>query len=202
VIERYGHVPLPPYISRGDQPADTARYQTVYSREQGSVAAPTAGLHFTERLLAALQAKGVRRVDVLLHVGAGTFKPVSVDDPAAHVMHREWYQVSQAAADALQETRARGGRVWGVGTTTVRTLESCYRDGMYVAEEGETEIFIRPPRALRAVDRMITNFHLPKSTLVMLVAAMAGYELTMAAYRAAVAREYRFYSYGDAMAIL
>lgn len=201
-IERFGHVPLPPYIERPDTPTDAERYQTVYSRERGSVAAPTAGLHFTPELLDAIEAKGARRVDVLLHVGAGTFKPVEVDDPARHVMHEEWFSVGAAAAERLNATRDGGGKVWAVGTTSVRTLESVYRDGRYHAAEGETRIFIRPPHAPRAVDRIVTNFHLPKSTLLMLVAAFAGYELTMHAYETAVREQYRFYSYGDAMLIL
>lgn len=203
-IATWGHVPLPPYIDRPDTPADAARYQTVYAdpSQAGSVAAPTAGLHFTEALLARIAARGVRRVDVVLHVGAGTFRPVTADDPAQHVLHREWYQVSTEAARALDATRAAGGRVWAIGTTTVRTLESCWRDGGYHAGEGDTRLFIRPPYEVRAFDRLVTNFHLPKSTLVMLVAAVAGYELTMRAYRTAVAERYRFYSYGDAMAVL
>ena len=202
-IERCGHMPLPPYIDRPDEPADRERYQTVYARESGSVAAPTAGLHFTEELLAALDANGVRRAEVLLHVGAGTFKPVEVDDPAEHVMHEEWYSVSHEAADTVNAARAAGGRVWAVGTTAVRTLESAAEpDGTLAAGSGETRIFIRPPYAFRAVDRLITNFHLPRSTLIMLVAAFAGYDLTMRAYREAIAERYRFYSYGDAMAIL
>jgi len=203
-IDAHGHVPLPPYIARPDTSADVARYQTVYrdERQAGSVAAPTAGLHFTDALLARIAARGVQRVDVLLHVGAGTFRPVTVDDPSQHVLHREWYRVTPEAAAALDATRARGGRVWAVGTTSVRTLESCWRDGRYCAEEGDTSLFVRPPYTPRAVDRVITNFHLPKSTLIMLVAAIAGYDLTMRAYRTAVEARYRFYSYGDAMAIL
>ena len=202
-IERFGHVPLPPYIDRPDAPPDAERYQTVYARERGSVAAPTAGLHLTSGLLDALAAKGVRRVDVVLHVGAGTFKPVEVEDPAQHVMHEEWYAVSAPAAAAINAARAAGGRVWAVGTTAVRTLESTAgADGAIAPGEGETRIFIRPPYAFRAVDRLVTNFHLPRSTLIMLVAAFAGYELTMRAYREAIAAGYRFYSYGDAMVIL
>ncbi|HEY5220362.1 MAG TPA: tRNA preQ1(34) S-adenosylmethionine ribosyltransferase-isomerase QueA [Gemmatimonadaceae bacterium] len=199
-IERHGHVPLPPYIERPDATADGDRYQTVYARDRGSVAAPTAGLHFTPRLLDALARRGVRRADVLLHVGAGTFKPVEVEDPAEHVMHEEWYSVSNDAATTVNATRARGGKVWAVGTTTVRTLETvAHADGTIAPGAGETRIFIRPPTALRAVDHLITNFHLPRSTLLMLVAAFAGYDLTMRAYREAVAEQYRFYSYGDAM---
>jgi S-adenosylmethionine:tRNA ribosyltransferase-isomerase len=202
-IERHGHVPLPPYIERPDQPADAERYQTVYARERGSVAAPTAGLHFTDDLLHRLAERGVRRADVVLHVGAGTFKPVEVDDPVAHVMHEEWYSVPPATAELVNDTRRSGGHVWAVGTTAVRTLESAVReDGAVVAGEGETRIFIRPPYRFQTVDRLITNFHLPRSTLIMLVAAFAGYDLTMWAYREAIDAGYRFYSYGDAMAII
>jgi len=202
-IERFGHVPLPPYISRGDSEADAERYQTVYARESGSVAAPTAGLHFTPGLLDSLAAGRVTRVDLLLHVGAGTFKPVETDDPANHVMHEEWFRLDERAASALNATRARGGSIWAVGTTSVRTLESVVsRDGSFAPQSGETRIFIRPPYEFRAVDKLITNFHLPRSTLIMLVAAFAGYDLTMRAYRTALEEGYRFYSYGDAMAIL
>jgi S-adenosylmethionine:tRNA ribosyltransferase-isomerase len=202
-VERHGHVPLPPYIQRADTAADAERYQTVYARESGSVAAPTAGLHFTPEVLGRVAARGVRRADVLLHVGAGTFKPLDVDDPAEHVMHEEWYEVSPESAALANATRAAGGRVWAVGTTSVRTLESaadaggCVRPG-----SGDTALFIRPPYRFRAVDALVTNFHLPKSTLVMLVAALAGYELTMHAYAEAVRERYRFYSYGDAMAVV
>jgi len=202
-IERYGHVPLPPYIERPDAAADADRYQTVFARESGSVAAPTAGLHFTQDLLRTLEARGVARAEILLHVGAGTFKPVEVDDPSQHVMHEEWYSVSGDAARTINERRAAGGRVWAVGTTSVRTLESASNDdGTVRAGEGETRIFIRPPYQFRAVNRIVTNFHLPRSTLMMLVAAFAGYELTMRAYRVAIEEGYRFYSYGDAMVIL
>ena len=202
-IERFGHVPLPPYIARSDAAADVDRYQTVYAREPGSVAAPTAGLHFTPQLLAALESRGVRRVDVLLHVGAGTFKPVEVDDPSNHVMHEEWFELGEAAARSLNETRRAGGKIWAVGTTSVRTLESAVRDdGTFAAATGETRIFIRPPYRFRGVDKLLTNFHLPRSTLIMLVAAFAGYDLTMRAYRAALESDYRFYSYGDAMVVL
>ena len=202
-IARHGHVPLPPYIARSDEAADATRYQTVFAREEGSVAAPTAGLHFTDDTLDTLTAKGVHRADVLLHVGAGTFKPVEVADPAEHVMHEEWYQVREQAADTINSVRARGGQVWAVGTTSARTLESATDEsGIVHAGEGETRLFIRPGYRFRAVDKLITNFHLPRSTLLMLVAAFAGYELTMHAYRTAVADGYRFYSYGDAMAML
>jgi len=202
-IERYGHVPLPPYIERPDASDDAERYQTVFAREKGSVAAPTAGLHFTPELLARLAQRGTATAEILLHVGAGTFKPVEVDDPSAHVMHEEWYRVSAEAAQTINDRRAGGGRAWAVGTTTVRTLETMTTgDGRVRSGEGETRIFIRPGHRFRAVDRVITNFHLPRSTLIMLVAAFAGYELTMRAYREAVAERYRFYSYGDAMAII
>jgi S-adenosylmethionine:tRNA ribosyltransferase-isomerase len=202
-IERHGHVPLPPYIERPDAGEDAERYQTVFARESGSVAAPTAGLHFTPELLAAIEARGIARAEVLLHVGAGTFKPVEVEDPAAHVMHEEWYSISSDAARTIGDRRAAGGRVCAVGTTSVRSLESAAgEDGLVRAGEGETRIFIRPPYRFRAVDALVTNFHLPRSTLIMLVAAFAGYELTMRAYREAVAERYRFYSYGDAMVIV
>ena len=202
-IEQYGHVPLPPYIERADRPDDVERYQTVFAREVGSVAAPTAGLHFTPELLERIAKRGVARAEVLLHVGAGTFKPIEVEDPANHIMHSEWYSVSEETARVVNERRAAGGRVWAVGTTSVRTLESVADDrGRIHAASGDTTIFIRPPATLRAVDCMITNFHLPRSTLIMLVAAAAGYELTMRAYHEAIDAGYRFYSYGDAMAIL
>jgi S-adenosylmethionine:tRNA ribosyltransferase-isomerase len=202
-IEAHGHIPLPPYIERADDAADLERYQTVYAREPGSVAAPTAGLHFTPELLAALDARGVRRGEVVLHVGAGTFKPVETDDPADHVMHEERYVVPDATAQAVVETRAAGGRVWAVGTTSVRTLESAAETGRTVrGGAGETRIFLRPPARPQVVDALVTNFHLPRSTLIMLVAAFAGYDLTMRAYREAIAERYRFYSYGDAMAIV
>lgn len=201
-IERHGHVPLPPYIHRADMAGDADRYQTVYARESGSVAAPTAGLHFTPELLNTLRDRRVERIDLLLHVGAGTFKPVEADDPAQHVMHSEHYQVTEEAAKAFNEVRARGGKIWSVGTTSTRTLETvASADGRVRAASGETDLFITPGYRFRAVDRLITNFHLPRSTLLMLVAAFAGYELTMEAYRVALANGYRFYSYGDAMLI-
>jgi S-adenosylmethionine:tRNA ribosyltransferase-isomerase len=202
-IRKYGHVPLPPYITRADQASDEERYQTVYANESGSVAAPTAGLHFTPDLLDRLAAKGVRRADVVLHVGAGTFKPVDVEHPADHVMHEESFTLPAGTADLLNGTRRSGGKIWAVGTTSVRTLESAIDDdGVFRGKSAETRIFIRPPYEFRAVDRLITNFHLPRSTLIMLVAAFAGYDLTMRAYQEAVAERYRLYSYGDAMAIV
>lgn len=202
-IEQHGHVPLPPYISRSDDTADVARYQTVYAEQAGSVAAPTAGLHFTPDLLAKLKARGVSRADVLLHVGAGTFRPVQDEDPALHVMHEEWCEVTPDAAKEMNAVRERGGKLWAVGTTSVRTLETVTdANGQVQPMQRDTSIFLRPPYAFRGVDHLITNFHLPKSTLIMLVAAFAGYELTMEAYRVAVAEGYRFYSYGDAMAVI
>ena len=202
-ISAHGHIPLPPYIARADTATDAERYQTVYSREEGSVAAPTAGLHFTPDLLETLRAQGVGRAEVLLHVGAGTFKPVEADDPAEHQMHEEWFRVSEETADSLNATRARGGRICAVGTTALRTLESVLAaDGRFRAATGETSIFLRPPQRPRAADVLLTNFHLPRSTLLMLVAAVAGYPLTMHAYEVAVREGYRFYSYGDAMLIV
>ena len=203
LIERHGHVPLPPYIARADAPDDAERYQTVYAHESGSVAAPTAGLHFTPLLLETLVRRGVRRAEIILHVGAGTFKPVEVDDPAEHVMHEERYVIPHEAAATIEAARRAGGAVWAVGTTTVRTLESAVdANGEIGAGSGETRIFIRPPYQFRAVDHLITNFHLPRSTLIMLVAAFAGYDLTMRAYHEAIANRYRFYSYGDAMVVI
>lgn len=203
ILERYGHVPLPPYIDRPDTKSDEDRYQTVYAREPGSVAAPTAGLHFTPEMLDALSAKGVQRADVLLHVGAGTFKPVETEDPAAHAMHVEQFTISPETATRLNVTRAAGAHVWAVGTTTLRVLEAVVdENGRFRPESGRTDIFIRPPHVVRGADRLITNFHLPRSTLLMLVAAFAGYDLMRAAYAEAVDRGYRFYSYGDAMCVV
>lgn len=202
VLERHGHIPLPPYITREDRPDDGERYQTVYAREAGSVAAPTAGLHFTDELLASLAARGVQLADVLLHVGAGTFKPVEVEDVAEHRLHAEWNRLDDETAARLNAARARGAKLWAVGTTSVRTLESRTTvEGELVAGAGETSIFIHPPYTFRAVDHLVTNFHLPRSSLLMLVAAFAGYEFIMDAYRTAVRMGYRFYSYGDAMVI-
>jgi S-adenosylmethionine:tRNA ribosyltransferase-isomerase len=202
-LERWGEVPLPPYVERAATAEDRERYQTVYARERGSVAAPTAGLHFTPELLSKLDEKGVRIVRLVLHVGVGTFRPVEVEDPTQHPMHSERYHVPADAAAAINEVRAAGGSVWAVGTTVVRTLETVADEaGVVHAGEGETSIFIRPPYRFRAVDRLVTNFHLPRSTLLMLVSAFAGHELTMRAYREAVEREYRFFSYGDATAFI
>ena len=202
-LDRYGQVPLPPYVERGATEADRERYQTVYARERGSVAAPTAGLHFTPEMIAAFEARGVRIVRLVLHVGVGTFRPVEAEDPAEHRMHSEWYSVSAESAAAVNDTRAAGGAVWAVGTTVVRTLESvATEDGLVHAGEGWTDIFIRPPYRFRAVDCLVTNFHLPRSTLLMLVSAFGGYDLVMNAYREAVEGGYRFFSYGDAMLLL
>ena len=202
-LERHGHMPLPPYLGREDEPLDRDRYQTVYARTPGSVAAPTAGLHFTPELLAALQERGVVRAEVTLHVGVGTFRPVEVEDPAEHELHHEWYDVTREAAEAVNRARAAGGRVWAVGTTAVRTLEAVAEgDGTVRAGRGSTDLFIRPPYHFRAVDCLLTNFHLPRSTLLMLVAAFGGYARVMQAYQEAVAGGYRFYSYGDAMAVV
>ncbi len=197
-----GHVPLPPYIRRADDADDERRYQTVYARAPGAVAAPTAGLHFDRALLDRLAGRGIESAFVTLHVGAGTFQPVRVDDPARHQMHAEQVHVPARLGARIAATRARGGRVVAVGTTTVRSLESAYRDGAVQAFDGDTELFLYPGRPIRAIDALITNFHLPESTLLMLVCAFAGTAETLAAYRHAVAAGYRFYSYGDAMLIL
>ncbi|WP_282286321.1 tRNA preQ1(34) S-adenosylmethionine ribosyltransferase-isomerase QueA [Pseudomonas sp. PS02302] len=201
LLERVGHMPLPPYIDRPDEAEDRERYQTVYARNAGAVAAPTAGLHFDEPLLEAIRAKGVATAFVTLHVGAGTFQPVRVERIEDHHMHREWLQVDPAVVDAVVACRARGGRVIAVGTTSVRSLESAARDGELQAFAGETDIFLYPGRPFHVVDALVTNFHLPESTLLMLVSAFAGYRQTMAAYATAVAEGYRFFSYGDAMFI-
>jgi S-adenosylmethionine:tRNA ribosyltransferase-isomerase len=205
-VARYGRVPLPPYIERPVEPADAERYQTVYARTDGSVAAPTAGLHFTPALLDALRQRGVVMATVVLHVGVGTFRPVEVEDPAQHLMHAEWYEVTGEEARKMNEARAAGGRLWAVGTTVARTLETVADRGVRPAAvragTGWTSLYIRPGYRFAAVDCLITNFHLPRSTLIMLVSAFAGHERTMGAYREAVERGYRFYSYGDAMAIL
>jgi len=201
LLERVGHMPLPPYIDRPDEAEDRERYQTVYARNAGAVAAPTAGLHFDEPLLEAIRAKGVATAFVTLHVGAGTFQPVRVERIEDHHMHREWLQVDQSVVDAVAACRARGGRVIAVGTTSVRSLESAARDGELKAFAGETDIFLYPGRPFHVVDALVTNFHLPESTLLMLVSAFAGYRETMAAYATAVAEGYRFFSYGDAMFI-
>ncbi|TDQ40917.1 S-adenosylmethionine:tRNA ribosyltransferase-isomerase [Tepidicella xavieri] len=196
LMAAHGHVPLPPYIEHADTEEDERRYQTVFAKNPGAVAAPTAALHFDEGVLAALDARGVQRASVTLHVGAGTFQPCKTENIAEHVMHSEWYQVPEATQQAIAATRARGGRIVAVGTTTVRTLESWARTGQAT---GDTDIFITPGFDFRVVDLLITNFHLPKSTLMMLVSAFAGYEPIMALYRHAIEQRYRFFSYGDAM---
>ena len=203
IIARTGRLPLPPYITRDATPEDVERYQTVYAEREGSVAAPTAGLHFTPELLELLRSNGVRIAFLDLEVGPGTFKPVEVEALARHVMHPERFVIPDATAGAIAEARARGGAVWAVGTTVVRALESAARpDGTVQDGPGETRLMIVPGYEFKVIDRLITNFHLPRSTLLMLVAAFAGYETTMAAYARAVRLRYRFYSYGDAMVVL
>jgi S-adenosylmethionine:tRNA ribosyltransferase-isomerase len=199
LLEAHGHVPLPPYIAHADDADDARRYQTVFAKEPGAVAAPTAALHFDEALLARLAGRGIERAHVTLHVGAGTFQPVRVDTLAEHKMHSEWFEVPQSTVDAVAACRARGGRVVTVGTTTLRALESAARGGALQAGARETDIFITPGFQFRVVDRLVTNFHLPKSTLMMLVSAFAGHDKIMALYRHAIAARYRFFSYGDAM---
>ena len=203
LLDRVGHMPLPPYIDRPDDASDRERYQTVYSDKDkaGAVAAPTAGLHFDEALLAAIREKGVGTAFVTLHVGAGTFQPVRVERIEDHHMHSEWLEVTQDVVDAVAACRARGGRVIAVGTTSVRSLETAAQSGELKAFSGDTSIFIYPGRPFHVVDALVTNFHLPESTLLMLVSAFAGYRATMAAYAAAVEHGYRFFSYGDAMFI-
>jgi S-adenosylmethionine:tRNA ribosyltransferase-isomerase len=199
LLAEFGHMPLPPYIRKGhDQPPDRERYQTVYAHTVGAVAAPTAGLHFTERVFDQLAKRGIDRTFVTLHVGLGTFQPLQSDDPELHVMHSEWCELPQATATKLAECRSRGGRIVAVGTTAVRTLESAR--GLPL--RGETNLFIRPPYQFHFVDAMITNFHLPRTSLLWLVGAFAGEELLRRAYETAIAERYRFYSYGDAMLIL
>ena len=198
-LEQAGRLPLPPYITRDVDNADKQRYQTVFAKQAGAVAAPTAGLHFDEPLLARLRERGVQFGHVTLHVGAGTFQPVRVDDLAEHKMHSERVWVSQALVDQVQATRAAGGRVIGVGTTVVRALESATTDGVLAAWQGETRIFITPGYRITSVDAMVTNFHLPESTLLMMISAFAGRRRVFAAYDHAIAQRYRFFSYGDAM---
>ena len=202
LLARLGRMPLPPYIARAAGDDDDTRYQTVYARKPGAVAAPTAGLHFDQPLLDALRAHGVDFGYVTLHVGAGTFQPVRKDRLEEHVMHREWLNVGAELIEKMRRARARGGRVIAVGTTVVRALESALRDGVVEPFAGETQIFIFPGYRISSIDALITNFHLPESTLLMLVSAYAGRELILAAYRHAVAQRYRFFSYGDAMLIL
>jgi S-adenosylmethionine:tRNA ribosyltransferase-isomerase len=200
-FERFGQMPLPPYIRREPEAADSTRYQSVFARRQGAVAAPTASLHFDEELLARLVERGVQTAFVTLHVGAGTFQPVRTDAVGAHVMHAEFVEVSEGACAAVAAARARGGRVIAVGTTVVRALESASGSGSLVPYVGDSSLFIVPGFRFRSVDAMVTNFHLPESTLLMLVSAFAGRDAVLAAYRHAVAGQYRFFSYGDAMFI-
>ncbi len=199
LLLEYGHMPLPPYIDRADSDSDRLRYQTVFAARDGAVAAPTAGLHFDEALLARLEAKGVRKAFVTLHVGSGTYQPVRVEKIEDHVMHAEFIEVSEAVCQAVRETRARGKRVVAVGTTSVRSLESASASGEIAPFRGDSSIFIYPGYQFRSVDLMVTNFHLPQSTLLMLVSAFAGREQVLAAYNEAVEQQYRFFSYGDAM---
>lgn len=196
LMEKHGHVPLPPYIEHADTEEDAQRYQTVFARAPGAVAAPTAALHFDAGVLANLAAQGVQTASVTLHVGAGTFQPVKTENIAEHTMHSEWYEVPDATQQAIAACKARGGKVVAVGTTTVRTLESWVK---FNQASGDTEIFITPGFEFKVVDLLITNFHLPKSTLMMLVSAFAGYEHIMGLYRHAIAQRYRFFSYGDSM---
>ena len=199
LLEAFGHVPLPPYITHEDEAEDERRYQTVFAARPGAVAAPTASLHFDEGVLAALQARGVGTARVTLHVGAGTFQPVRAERIEDHRMHSEWYEVGPETVAAIEATKAAGGRIVAVGTTTVRSLESAARGGRLQPTTGETDIFITPGFEFRVVDRLITNFHLPKSTLMMLVSALAGHARVMGLYSHAIAQRYRFFSYGDSM---
>ena len=198
LMARHGHVPLPPYITHADSAQDAQRYQTVFAKNPGAVAAPTAALHFDDALLAAIDAMGVQRAHVTLHVGAGTFQPVKTENLAEHQMHSEWYDVPPETQQAIAECRARGGRLVAVGTTTVRTLESWALSGQ---ARGDTQIFITPGFEFKLVDMLVTNFHLPKSSLMMLVSAFAGYDHIMALYAHAIQAQYRFFSYGDAMVL-
>lgn len=204
VLEKYGHFPLPPYIERADTPEDRENYQTVFATRKGAIAAPTAGLHFTDSLIDNLKKAGVDTSFVTLHVGIGTFRPVQVSDPRNHPIHEEYYELSAGAASEIIETRKRGGRIIAVGTTVVRVLEHCaiINDGNLVASSGTTRLMVLPPYEFKIVDGLITNFHLPKSTLLMLVSAFATRDLVLKAYNEAINLKYRFFSYGDAMIII
>src|SRR4030043_346933 len=203
ILEKIGHIPLPPYIKRGDDPLDKERYQTVFAERDGSIAAPTAGLHFTHALLQSLKEKGVRTTTITLHIGIGTFAPIKACDIEDHSMEAEWIEISEKTARDIEATKARGGRVIAVGTTTTRALESFSNgNGGVKPGKGMTSLFIYPPYRFRVIDGLVPNFHLPKSTLIMLVSAFAGKDLLMKAYHDAAHRKYRFYSYGDAMLIL
>jgi len=199
LLDKIGHIPLPPYITRADDKDDLTRYQTVFAKQAGAVAAPTAGLHFDQNTIDRLDKKGVNKAFVTLHVGSGTFRPVKVDNLSEHIMHKEYYSVSQATVDAVQQTKEKGGRVIAIGTTAVRALESASRSGQLTAGFGDTDLFITPGYSFKSVDAMLTNFHLPESTLLMLISAFAGYDHVMNAYQHAIKNEYRFFSYGDAM---
>ncbi|MFT5451871.1 MAG: S-adenosylmethionine:tRNA ribosyltransferase-isomerase [Enterobacterales bacterium] len=201
ILDSIGHIPLPPYIDRPDEASDHERYQTVYSKHKGAVAAPTAGLHFSEELIEQLKSNGVETGFVTLHVGAGTFQPVRVDDISEHKMHSEWFEVTAELVKQVEQTKARGGRVIAVGTTSVRCLESASKSGELEPFSGDTDIFITPGYEFKIVDVLITNFHLPESTLIMLVSAFAGRDNILSAYQAAIDEQYRFFSYGDAMFI-
>jgi S-adenosylmethionine:tRNA ribosyltransferase-isomerase len=199
LLEQIGHIPLPPYITRADDESDLTRYQTVFAKESGAVAAPTAGLHFDLAMMDKIKVKDIQTTFVTLHVGSGTFQPVRVEDLSDHLMHKEYFAVSQVTVDAVRQTRARGGRVIAIGTTAVRALESASKSGQLESGFGDTDLFITPGYQFKSVDAMLTNFHLPESTLLMLVSAFAGYDSIMNAYRHAIDQSYRFFSYGDAM---
>jgi S-adenosylmethionine:tRNA ribosyltransferase-isomerase len=199
LLDLIGHIPLPPYITRADDVSDLTRYQTVFAKEAGAVAAPTAGLHFNDALMAKIKTLNIQTAFVTLHVGSGTFQPVRAENLADHVMHKEYFAVPQATVDAVQHTRARGGRVIAIGTTAVRALESASTSGQLTAGFGDTDLFITPGYAFKSVDALLTNFHLPESTLLMLISAFAGYDEIRNAYQHAIKESYRFFSYGDAM---
>ena len=203
ILQKIGHIPLPPYIKRGDEPLDRERYQTVFAERDGSIAAPTAGLHFTHALLQSLKENGVRTTTITLHIGIGTFSPVKAHDIEDHTMEAEWIEISEKTAREIEETKARGGKLIAVGTTTTRALESFSNGkGGVKPGKGTTSLFIYPPYRFCVIDGLVTNFHLPKSTLIMLVSAFAGKELLMKAYQEAIRRKYQFYSYGNAMLII
>jgi S-adenosylmethionine:tRNA ribosyltransferase-isomerase len=199
LLEQIGHIPLPPYITRADDESDFTRYQTVFAREAGAVAAPTAGLHFDVAMMEKIKAEGVHTAFVTLHVGSGTFQPVRVENLSEHLMHKEYFAVSEATVDEVRQARDRGGRVIAIGTTAVRALESASKSGQLAPGFGDTDLFITPGYQFKSVDAMLTNFHLPESTLLMLVSAFAGYDSIMNAYQHAIDQSYRFFSYGDAM---
>jgi S-adenosylmethionine:tRNA ribosyltransferase-isomerase len=199
LLNRIGHIPLPPYIARADEESDVSRYQSVFAKHAGAVAAPTASLHFDLEMLEKIKAKGVTTAYVTLHVGSGTFQPVRVEDLSQHIMHKEYFTVPQATVDAVRKTKANGGRIIAVGTTAVRALESASQTGRLEPCCGDTDLFITPGYQFKSVDAMLTNFHLPESTLLMLVSAFAGYQQVMDAYQHAIKQSYRFFSYGDAM---